>query len=214
MGLFLFGDNMIKDFIGVFPNAFSQNFCDRVINHFDYCRTNTAFVRPRLESEGVDPLYKDDHSFFLNDPDLQEYLEVKELPFLHKKFGEEFFSTTSRFLDEYNAEYSILRRINTEVGPKSGVFDLKIQKTDPGEGYHTWHCESFDRHSMFRYIAYTVYLNTVDEGGETEFLYQKQRLKPEAGTLAIWPAAWTHVHRGNPPLSGSKYIITTWEEFV
>jgi hypothetical protein len=67
---------------------------------------------------------------------------------------------------------------------------------------------------MFRYLAYTVYLNTVEEGGETEFLYQKQRLKPEAGTLAIWPAAWTHVHRGNPPLSGSKYIITTWEEFV
>ena len=55
-----------------------------------------------------------------------------------------------------------------------------------------------------------LYLNTVDEGGKTEFKYQDLAIKPEAGTLLIWPAAYTHVHRANPDLVGKKYIATGW----
>jgi len=44
-------------------------------------------------------------------------------------------------------------------------------------------------------------------------LYQKRRVKPEQGTICIFPAGFTHVHRGNPPLSGDKYIATGWYEF-
>ena len=60
-----------------------------------------------------------------------------------------------------------------------------------------------------------VYLNTVpsQNGGGTDFLHQKLTLQPEAGTIVLWPASYTHVHRGNPPLSGTKYIITGWVEF-
>jgi len=39
------------------------------------------------------------------------------------------------------------------------------------------------------------------------------RVKPKQGTLLIWPAAFTHTHRGNPPLSNVKYITTGWIEF-
>jgi len=58
-----------------------------------------------------------------------------------------------------------------------------------------------------------IYLNDVEEGGETEFLYYARRIKPTQGTLLIWPAYFTHAHRGNPPLSNTKYIITGWIEF-
>ena len=58
-----------------------------------------------------------------------------------------------------------------------------------------------------------LYLNTVKEGGETEFLYQRTRISPKQGTLILFPPSWTHTHRGNPPLSGNKYILTTWMEF-
>ena len=57
-----------------------------------------------------------------------------------------------------------------------------------------------------------LYLNDVDDGGETEFLHQSKRVKPEEGTFLIWPAGFTHMHRGNPPLKGEKYIVTSWVE--
>ena len=65
-----------------------------------------------------------------------------------------------------------------------------------------------------RILTWTLYLNDVNEGGETEFLHQSLRIKPKQGTIVVWPAGFTHIHRGNPPLSGEKYIVTGWVEVV
>ena len=54
-----------------------------------------------------------------------------------------------------------------------------------------------------------VYLNEVEEGGETEWLYQKKRVSPQKGMVVLWPGSFTHLHRGNPPMS-DKYIATGW----
>ena len=54
------------------------------------------------------------------------------------------------------------------------------------------------------------YLNDVESGGETEFYFQKRSIKPRKGTVVIAPAGFTHTHRGNVPISGDKYIITSW----
>ena len=64
-----------------------------------------------------------------------------------------------------------------------------------------------------RVMAYTLYLNSVEEGGETEFLYQGVKIKPEPGKLAIFPAYYTHPHRGNPIYKGIKYIVSGWYTF-
>ena len=84
------------------------------------------------------------------------------------------------------------------------------QKTLQGQGYHVWHFENSSYQNSRRSVVWTVYLNDVEEGGETEFLYQSVRIKPKRGTVVIWPAHFTHIHRGNPPLSGDKYIATGW----
>ena len=41
-----------------------------------------------------------------------------------------------------------------------------------------------------------TYLNDVNDYGETEFYYQKLKIKPEKGKTVIWCADWTHTHRG------------------
>ena len=61
-----------------------------------------------------------------------------------------------------------------------------------------------------RALAYGIYLNDVKDGGETEFLNFSTRVKPKKGRIVIWPAAFPYVHRGNPPLSGEKYLLTSW----
>jgi len=56
-----------------------------------------------------------------------------------------------------------------------------------------------------------LYLNDVPEGeGETEFLHQGIRCQPKRGSLVLFPAFFTHTHRGNPVFTTDKYIATGW----
>jgi hypothetical protein len=109
----------------------------------------------------------------------------------------------------YAQKYSVLSKSTDN----HTIYTNKIQKTEVGGGYHVWHYEASSRPTSSRLLAYTLYLNDVEEGGETEYLYLHRRIKPKAGTLAIFPAGFTHTHRGNPPLSNTKYIMTGWVEF-
>ena len=77
-----------------------------------------------------------------------------------------------------------------------------------------WHCDDDGMLTSRRMLVVTLYLNTVEEGGETEFLYQHKRIPPTQGTLVLFPPAWTHTHRGNPPFKENKYILTTWLEMM
>jgi len=104
-----------------------------------------------------------------------------------------------------------------DSGIYAGLYNaqIKMQKTRPSEGYHNWHFEggatAYDRTSI---LAWMIYLNDVKDGGETEFLYQGVRVPPVKGRFICWPAGWTHIHRGNPPLKGVKYALTGWINFI
>ena len=90
----------------------------------------------------------------------------------------------------------------------SGV--MLLQKTEPLQGYHTFHSENLAWHGHNRTLAWMLYLNDIEEGGETEFLYQQLKIKPKRNTFIIWSGSFTHLHRGNPPISRTKYILTGW----
>lgn len=79
------------------------------------------------------------------------------------------------------------------------------------DGYPLYHAEWTPEYSARRRrLAYIVYLNDVEEGGETIFLNQRARLRPKAGTVIVFPAWDTHLHKGATPLSNDKYIATGW----
>ena len=59
-----------------------------------------------------------------------------------------------------------------------------------------------------------TYLNDVENEGETEFYHQKIKVKPQKGLTLIWPADWTHTHRGIASKIDEKYIITGWFSFI
>jgi hypothetical protein len=95
------------------------------------------------------------------------------------------------------------------------VGELNMQHYARGEGgYFAWHAEVSPGdptgEPLHRVLPFMVYLNDVAEGGETEWHYQRLRIQPRRGTLVMWPAYFTHTHRGLPPASGDKYIVTSW----
>jgi len=89
-----------------------------------------------------------------------------------------------------------------------------IQRTQPGEHYH-WHIDGGSHEFSQRQLVAVWYLNDVPgPGGETEFLFQDVKVKPEAGKLVLFPPFWTHEHRGVTLEQGVKYIATTWVVFA
>jgi len=89
-----------------------------------------------------------------------------------------------------------------------------IQRTSPGEHYH-WHIDGGSHEFSQRQLVAVWYLNDVPgPGGETEFLFQNVKVKPEQGKLLLFPPFWTHEHRGVTLQQGVKYIATTWVVFA
>jgi len=120
-------------------------------------------------------------------------------------------------LDMYRGYLSYcLESYMSEYGLTQDLYSLshKIHRVREKQGYHLWHCENDTYSERDRYLAYMTYLQVPEEGGETEFLYQSIRVKPVIGTTLIWPAQFTHMHRGNPPLKGIKTYITGWFNLV
>ena len=88
-----------------------------------------------------------------------------------------------------------------------------VQRTKPGEFFH-WHIDSGSHQFSDRQMVAIWYLNDViGPGGETEFLHQHVKIKPEAGKLILFPPFWTHEHRGVTLKKDIKYIATTWIVF-
>ena len=87
--------------------------------------------------------------------------------------------------------------------------EASFQKYDGKEdGYKVWHCEHQPGEPYSkRIMAWMFYLNDAKCG--TEFC-DRPTIKAKRGRCVMWPAFWTHIHRGVTPNIGLKYIITGW----
>ena len=79
------------------------------------------------------------------------------------------------------------------------------------------HVDVMNSETSKRFLAFFVYLNDVDEGGETEFVQLKKpgthitlRIKPQQGRLLMFPPQWMYYHAGLKPVSNSKYLIHSY----
>lgn len=195
-------DSSFSDFIGHFSNVYDDGFCNHMIEEFERL-SSKGYAGSRKNLEGSLSFQKKDESLFLN---------IKNLSlssFNNRNSLDVFFDGLQRCFEEYTNEYDILKHINLTAS------HVKMQKTPPGGGYHDWHCEqsSASDDQAGRVLVYILYLNTIEEkdAGETEFFYQRKRIRAVENTMVVWPAAYTHTHRGNLLFGEkNKYIITGW----
>lgn len=191
----------IENFIASFDNLVSKEDCKLLIDHFEYLHNINLSHPFRSYSNAPAHMGRQDESIFLNQPEVYSlHYGDNIIDNLRDKIWQAYL--------EYVEHFSIIQSNATH-----GIITLRLQKTPIGGGFHTWHCEHYDSSTSKRILVFQLYLNDVDEGGETEFLYQNKRIYAKEGTGLIWPAGFTHPHRGNPPISNDKYIITGWFEY-
>lgn len=190
-------------FIGSYPDVYEEGFCEHLIKEFERLSTLGA-SSDRIKSENHYPNTKNDIHIFV---------DVKRWPmedFKGESVVDVFFRGLQATFDDYVKKYSPLHRI------KMATRNMKLQKTGNQAGYHVWHFENTNMDTANRVLTYMLYLNTLpkESCGETEFLFQEKRINPVGNSMLLWPAGYTHVHRGNAVYGQTpKYVVTGWFDY-
>lgn len=181
-----------------------EDICDYMIRYFD---SWSHVAEPGVVWDGynggsdgdLNIAAKNSLDLIIGDPDLQD------------KY---FYSLETNLLKDYKKEYSYS---NSNSSWKA-IQPPQIQKYPIKDGgFYRWHCErtsGINQPIASRHLVYMTYLNDINDGGETEFLYQNIKIKPRKGLTLVWPADWTFTHRGNFAPFEEKYIVTGWFNYT
>ena len=219
----------MEDFIGIYDDALTAQQCDAIRARFD---ASKQVARGRT-GNGVDVSKKDSFDLTINGlPEwddvgavltqamahhLAQYMIKYRMLLIgalspqvaHPETGEAVTLSLANF-DEFGTPNVVdLMQSIYRVG------NVNLQKYLQGTGgYHHWHSEIYPQNAscetLHRVLLWQFYLNDVEDGGETEFLYQGRKVEARKGRLIIAPAGFTHTHKGHVSRSGDKYIATSW----
>lgn len=187
------------DFIGVWDNFVPGAFCDQLVEYgnsfLDDVKAHTIGETTTEILDGATMYsgkhHRHDRSFLIN--------------YASDKWSTQINQFLKACALHYVYEFSQLKGVPLTSS------DIKFQRTEPGGGYHLWHYENAAYAFAQRELTWMIYLNDIADGGETEFQYQRRRISPTKGTVVIFPAGMTHVHKGNLVLGDqNKYIVTGW----
>lgn len=191
-------------------NRFMDNFISRYyLDDLDTCDESIEFFKRSKEYQ--------QQGFVQGAVESYVDFEIKESTDINQTF--DFFQSqpsTKKLLDflwtsvqDYAQRYNELWTSSFRIVPQ-----IKFQYyKPPNGGYKLFHCERNFRDNN-TCLVWMFYLNTVEDGGGTEFKYFDHIEKAEKGKLIIWPSDFTHTHRGLISPSEEKYVFTGWYEFI
>jgi len=185
-------NNTLTQFIKTYKNALTPDQCQTLITHFE---TNDSFWSPIVLNDGSSNVEL-------------ETKRVKQLRLSPDKEGDKevdgiLFDSIGTILQQY------LESVNENYPQAVRDSGYSLMKYEPNTDFCDWHTDSASGSVGNRVVAIVWYLNTISEGGETEFKWGK-KIQPKAGTAVIYPANWLYVHRAVAPVTSPKYIATTW----
>ena len=184
----------MERWIKTYPKIFSKEECTGLIEWFEVLDESNQLVHTKLEG------HREFDEVNLNDfreQSLKVQLDV------YKRFDD--------ILEKYKQDVKIHKKALPE---KSAWEEIRIKRYRAGRGNFLDHVDVGDYISARRFLVFFVYLNDVTEGGETEFPTFDLQVSPECGTILVFPATWTFLHRGNVPISNDKYILGSYKHYV
>jgi prolyl 4-hydroxylase len=180
------------NFIGTFK--IDPNLCDKIIEFFN---DNSNLHLKGETIDGIDEIKKKSIDLAVNPKDLckPDHICLKD-----------YFDHLFYCYSQYRENWPFLN----EVFQKVDIGSFNIQMYLPGGHFNKLHSERTSITTLHRLFAFMTYLNDDFCDGETFFEHYSLSVKPEKGKTLIWPAEWTHAHKGMVVNKGSKYIITGW----
>jgi len=180
--------------VRVYDSHLEKAFCEKLVTSFAtlerFHQRNGRAVRLGLEDSGWTEL----NVTRLSDPGFLTF----------------FRSRVDNALATYNRDVQLT--IPVPNSPKTA--DLILKRYRPGQDEQFQLRFDAVNHLAHRYLVMLWYLNDVAEGGDTRFPQLDISVRPQAGRLIVFPPYWMYQHEGTPPISGDKYILSTYLLFT
>ena len=190
----------MKNFIETYDNALSQEECKYIIDYMNTGdRLKPGVVVGLSQQTSVEVDIKDSFDMRLNFNDDNKVNDIILQAFIN-------------CLRLYVKKHSQLDMIAPWA-----IFPIyNLQKYNPLQGYHSLHCENCNPSALAsrRIMAWMFYLNTVTDGGGTYFDNYDLTMDAVEGRCVLWPAYWTHMHKGIVSETETKYIATGWVSYA
>ena len=174
----------------------NKNICNDLIKYFENSPDKAPGALGLHGKFGVDTKAKSSTDVYIHltnqDPEILNY-----------------YTHLSKVVEAYKKKYKYSHFKQDKWGMTEG---WNLQRYKPKEGYFVEHFERNTFNSN-RHLTFMTYLNDVKNGGETEFYYQKLKIKPEQGLTLIWGVDWTFTHKGITSPTETKYIATGWYSY-
>lgn len=191
--------NLLTDYVRIFPNTIPDEICDYLISVYDSNESDAYRYSSEYMDQGSQPK-KMSYTALCDDESAKA---------IHNNIG----ICMERRIHEY------LQALNYKVDcfPPSrmrGFEELLLKKYNQGVDTYILHGDTSQACDGNRVLSAVLYLNNVEEGGETIFPDLNLTIKPEKGALALFPSSWMFPHSANVPISSSKYILVSFIRYT
>lgn len=174
------------DLIYIEDNVLDQKICESIIHMFEADNRK----RPGVTFKGLTPDIKDSSDLIIS------------------RMGGEWNSVCEDLDMNLRRQITKYKKFVSNVMPNTEPFDdiwhtsYQVQKS----GHYVWHHDSAVENGKVRLLTFIWYLNTIEDGGETDFHFKS--VKPVQGRFIMFPATWDYTHCGRK--TTNKYIVTGW----
>ena len=185
----------ITDMIYVERDVLSQDQCDEMIKYF--------WDNPQLHDDGKVEHFKDgEYQGKLVNKEHKNCIQFQFEP--HHKYANLMTQVIQDAYLNYRYQLPVL------PGSDLAILDYTIRCYEKGKGIFKTHVDQSEGGTISRLFACIIYLNDVDEGGETFFPDWNIACKCERGKILLFPCNWIFPHGSNPNISHDKYILTAF----
>ena len=155
----------------------------------------------------------------VNHIDGEEVISFKQINLHDHKGWNSIENGMLEVFQDYIMRYKIDNSIRLKQWPEEYGYEairMKRYLNNDSDRFDP-HVDVLDHHTSRRFLAFFIYVNDVDEGGETKFLnfykpgtYIPFTVTPKQGRLLMFPPMWPWYHAGLKPESGNKYLIHSY----
>ena len=165
--------------------------------------------------------FEDSHEYFqtIHQEDGDERISFEQITLVDHEEWKSVQNGMLELFQDYILHYKVDSKINKKQWPETYGYEAIRMKRYLANNYDRFdtHVDVMNYETSRRFLAFFIYLNDVDEGGETEFMgfnkegtYLPYEIQPKRGRLLMFPPMWPWPHAGKKPISGMKYLIHSY----